>query len=93
MTAAGDGSAVARSAREVTGVIASTWSMDAPHAFAIRSVTFGAGNTGAIMRLLSNLGFVLMVGIFAMTIHRTSYNATRKLHVQAWHLKQLLPAA
>ena len=79
-------------ALEATGVIESTWRLDLPSGtFNIRSMIFAAGGAGSVVLLVANVAFVIVIGFFATTIHRSAYVANRKLQIQAWHLQQLLP--
>jgi hypothetical protein len=42
--------------------------------------------------VVGNLLFVLVVGLYASQLGRITSAAQHKLHVQAWHLKKLLPS-
>jgi hypothetical protein len=39
----------------------------------------------------ANFMFIMLVGAFAYTITRTARNASRDHHMQAWHLRHLIP--
>ena len=41
--------------------------------------------------IVANAGFILISGIFALGLSSQREDARKKLHVQAWHLQQLLP--
>jgi hypothetical protein len=43
--------------------------------------------------VVSSIAFVVVAGILAARIYRTSRDARLQLAIQAWHLRQLLPAA
>ncbi len=81
-------------ALEAFGLLSNTWGIDpASHMFVIRSAIFGStGATGAVMLLLANTAFVVVVGLYAIDTNRTAYTAKREMQIQAWHLQQLLPA-
>jgi serine/threonine-protein kinase len=38
-----------------------------------------------------HVGFIMMIGRFARATSRDRHAAERRLHIQAWHLRQLLP--
>ena len=76
---------------EWVGVFASTASVSGGD-FVIRSPVFethGAIDLAGL--IVGNLGFLLVVGVFAhgMSVDRRA--AQRALRVQAWHLRKLLP--
>ena len=55
------------------------------------STIFGAGTNEHLTLLFANLVFVMVVGLFASQLGRMASAAQRQLHVQAWHLRKLLP--
>jgi hypothetical protein len=77
-------------ALEAIHVIDSTWRIGGGvHA---ESVIFALdGTDAAVLLVTGNLLFLLLVGWFALTVTRARRDAQRELHIQAWHLRHLLP--
>ncbi|MCW5808801.1 MAG: hypothetical protein KIT31_41000, partial [Deltaproteobacteria bacterium] len=51
------------------------------------------GGPAAISALIpANLAFIVVGGLLAAGLHRRRREAQRRLHIQAWHLGQLLPS-
>jgi len=76
---------------EWIGLLERTWYMT-DTGLVSRSMMFGAGGAELVTMILANAVFVLVVGSFASHLRRNLSRAQRDLHVQAWHLRQLLPA-
>jgi serine/threonine-protein kinase len=77
---------------EATGVFQSTWSFIGD-TLAIRSaVVHGPNRTiEAIALIAVHIALIVMAGNVVRSTSRDRRAAERRLHVQAWHLRQLLP--
>ncbi|HEX7836281.1 MAG TPA: hypothetical protein VF469_02395, partial [Kofleriaceae bacterium] len=78
-------------ALEALGVFAPTWSFDGD-SIRIRSAVVG-GSKPVLEAVLvaANVLFIAMAVLFVRATSRDRRAAERRLHVQAWHLRQLLP--
>ena len=76
---------------EATGVFDSTWSVHDGALQLVSTIYNLHGTFEAVALFVVNLVFVLLVGAFAFTITRNGRNASRDLHIQAWHLRHLIP--
>ena len=57
-----------------------------------RSAVFDInGNMNLVVLIVANFSFLLVAGLFALAVTRDRREAQRSLHIQAWHLEQLLP--
>ena len=74
---------------ERAGVLAPTWHLDAQGALVSSGVVFAHHDPVALV--LANLALLFVVAAFAMGLSRDRRDAQRKLFVQAWHLRHLLP--
>ena len=79
-------------ALEGLGVFEPTWWIEG-HSVELTSTIYNfGGSTGAAAAIiLANLMFILLFGSFAYTITRNGRNASRDHHMQAWHLRHLIP--
>jgi eukaryotic-like serine/threonine-protein kinase len=69
-----------------------SWRVDAS-GFHAWSTFYPRPNTVAAVALaLANLVFVIVIGCYAVAINQSADAAKRQLHVQAWHLRKLLPS-
>ena len=60
----------------------------------LESDVFGAQTrAGEAALVLVNLVFLVIAGLFAMTVSKHRRTAQRELQIRAWHLRQLLPEA
>jgi serine/threonine-protein kinase len=77
---------------ERLGVLASTYALE-PGALMIRSDGFNlrASLVDELALILTNVFYVAVIGLVAYKLNERRVRAQRQLHVQAWHLKQLLP--
>ncbi len=76
---------------EAIGVLERTWKM-ANDSIVITSQVYRLdGALGAGTLIFAQSAFLLLFAAFAFTVIRTSREAQRELHIQAWHLRQLLP--
>jgi serine/threonine-protein kinase len=76
---------------EAIGVLPSTWWMSDGGLVSLGNVFRSRDTTGAVAILGGYLVAALVIGGYARTLNRDRSVALRNLHVQAWHLKQLLP--
>jgi serine/threonine-protein kinase len=77
---------------EELGVFERTWSFDGDHLKIGSSVIHGINRTAeAFVLVAANVVFIAAAGLFARATNRDHRRAARRLHVQAWHLRQLLP--
>ncbi len=77
---------------EYAGVLDPTWTID--HAgIHLTSTIYNFGDSvGASVAVgFANVMFIMLVGAFAYTITRNGRTASRDHHVQAWHLRNLIP--
>ncbi len=78
-------------ALEWAGVLEQTWFVD-PDGFVARSAIYELpGAVAGVALVVANLVFICIVGLYALEINRIAQAAQRALHIQAWHLRQLLP--
>ena len=77
---------------EQLGLVRETWTFDGD-TMLIRSAVLHPTNPtfAGIALLLVNVVFVGLVGSFARASSRDRWAAETRLHVQGWHLRQLLP--
>jgi serine/threonine-protein kinase len=79
-------------ALEAAGVLEPSWTV-ANDQIAIHSPGVELGNAWSLVLLLGgNLVLVCVNALFGNSIAATRHDAQRKLAIQAWHLRQLLPA-
>lgn len=80
-------------ALESAGVIDSTWSVVGGTVVSTSTmITIGGTSTTALL-IAANLIVIVVIGLFANALARSRREAQRKVEIQAWHLRQLLPAA
>ncbi len=76
---------------ESLGVLEPTWNVVDGRIVSTSSlVTIGASTTTLLVG--ANLLTIVVVGLFANALARSRRDAQRQLEIQAWHLRQLLPA-
>jgi serine/threonine-protein kinase len=76
---------------EAIGVLDRTWKI-ANDSIVITSQIYRLeGAVGAGTLIVAQVAFLVLFGAFAFTVIRTSREAQRELHIQAWHLRHLLP--
>ena len=84
---------VAPVALEATGVFRSTWAFVGATMTIRSSVLHGTNRTIETVALVAvHLALIAMAGRFASTTSRDRRAAEHRLHIQAWHLRQLLPS-
>ena len=77
---------------EEVGVFERNWSFDGDHLMIGSSVVHGINRTAeAVVLVAANVVFIASAALFARATNRDHRKAARGLHVQAWHLRQLLP--
>jgi len=75
---------------EWVGVFAPTWSMTGA-GMAIHGTVFEYGQTEPAGTITGTLLVVLLIALYMRVIVRDRRVAQRRLYMQAWHLRQLLP--
>jgi hypothetical protein len=77
---------------EALGLFEPTWWIDGD-SIRIRSAVLHASRTIETVALVAvHVVFISIVGRFARVTSRDRRAAERRLHIQAWHLRQLLPS-
>jgi serine/threonine-protein kinase len=76
---------------EAVGVFASTWSVRDGGLVIESAIVELRGGAATGFVLATHSIFILLVAGFALTVTRRALTAERELHVQAWHLRHLLP--
>jgi len=83
---------IAPVALEATGIFEPTWWFEGDSIRIHSAVLHGRSRAIETVGLVSvNVAFIAMIGMFARAISRDRRAAEHRLHVQAWHLRQLLP--
>jgi serine/threonine-protein kinase len=84
---------IAPVALEAAGVFQSTWGFVGDTMTIRSSVLHGTNRTTEAVALIAvHVALIAMTGAFARATSRDRRAAERRLHVQAWHLRQLLPS-
>jgi hypothetical protein len=79
-------------ALEAAGVLAPTWVV-ANDSIRITSTAVELGNAWSMVLLLGgNLVLIVVNAVFGRSAAMARYDAQRDLAIQAWHLRQMLPA-
>jgi len=78
-------------ALEAVGVFEPTWAIRDGALQIESAIVAMRGQVEAGLLFAVNLGFVLLVGAFAYTITRNGRQASHDHHIQAWHLRHLIP--
>ncbi|HWO26829.1 MAG TPA: protein kinase [Kofleriaceae bacterium] len=79
-------------ALEGAGVIASTWSFVEGGMLLQSGAVRVHGVEAIVSILLATVATVVMAGLLSLKLARTNRDAQQRLVIQAWHLRQLLPA-
>jgi hypothetical protein len=79
-------------ALELLGVLSSTFAIRDGELISHAGALDVHERTLAVL-IVASIAFVVVAGILAARIYRTSRDARLQLAMQAWHLRQLLPAA
>jgi len=76
---------------EALGVLEQTWSVDRGMVL-VRSVIFDSpGTIDAAVLIAANTVFVATIGLYVAATARQAHEAKRRIHLQKWHLEQMLP--
>ncbi|HEX3479651.1 MAG TPA: protein kinase [Kofleriaceae bacterium] len=78
-------------ALEAAGVFARTWWFDGDTLQIHSAVVHGSDAAREVALIAANLLFIAMAVLFSRATHRDRRDAERRLHIQAWHLRHLLP--
>jgi serine/threonine-protein kinase len=78
-------------ALEATGVFTPTWWFDGDSIRVRSAVLYGSNTVLEVMLIAANVLFIAGAVLFARVTSRDRRAAERRLHIQAWHLRQLLP--
>ena len=84
-------SLVAPIALEAVGVFTRTWWFDGDSIRVRSAVVFGSKAVLEVTLIAANVLFIAMSVLFYRATSRDRRAAERRLHIQAWHLRQLLP--
>jgi serine/threonine-protein kinase len=76
---------------EAAGVLARTWWFDGETLQIHSAVIHGSDAAREVALIASHVLFIAMAVLFARATHRDRHDAERRLHIQAWHLRHLLP--
>jgi hypothetical protein len=76
---------------EAVGVLPSTWSITDGRVVTTSTIYDIRGDLERFGLLVADLGFLAILAVFSLRVGRDRREAQRRLHVQAWHLSQLLP--
>ncbi len=80
-------------ALESAGVLAETWRVvEGQVVSSSPMVTIAAPSTTGLL-IVANVITTIVIGLFANALARSRRDAQRRVEIQAWHLRQLLPAA
>jgi len=78
---------------ELTGVIPRTFEVHDGAVVTTSAFYRLKGSVEEIALIVANAGLIFIAARFAFGISRSRHDAQRKLQIQAWHLRQLLPTA
>jgi eukaryotic-like serine/threonine-protein kinase len=73
------------------GVLDASWSIDGDRMIAHSTALEVNGRTTALL-VVANAAFVVLAAMYSRGAAQALRNANRRLELQAWHLRQLLPA-
>jgi len=77
---------------EWTGVLAPTWDTAGNTIVTTSALVDLSGPAGKALIIVSNVVALLAAALLARSIAASRYEANRKLEIQAWHLRKLVPA-
>jgi hypothetical protein len=78
---------------EAIGVLSKTWDIE-PGSIVMHSAALDIhGSSAVVFLLVSNVGMIVVLGLFARSLALRSREANRRLEQHAWHLSHLLPAS
>jgi serine/threonine-protein kinase len=78
---------------ESAGWLESTWRVSGDSVISSSSLVAIAGTPTTALLIAANLIAIGVIGLFANALARSRRDAQRQVEIQAWHLRQLLPAA
>lgn len=78
-------------ALEALGIFHETWEMVPGGVRSTSAIFEGISKVDGSMLVVANAVLLVAVSAYAIRVNRTSSEARHDLHVQAWHLNQLLP--
>jgi hypothetical protein len=76
---------------EAAGVFARTWWFDGDTLRIRSAVIHGSDAAREVALIAAHVLFIAMAVLFTRATHRDRRDAERRLHIQAWHLRHLLP--
>ena len=77
---------------EQAGVLLPTWSIgNGAIAATSHALIVSPMHTSAVL-IVFNIATIIVIGLFASALARSRRDAQRQVEIQAWHLRQLLPA-
>jgi serine/threonine-protein kinase len=74
------------------GALDTTWSIDGDRMIS-RSIALEVSWRTAVLLAIANAAFVVLAGLFSRGAARALREANRRLELQAWHLRKLLPTS
>jgi serine/threonine-protein kinase len=77
---------------EATGVWARSWQLIHGELVIRPTALLLDGTRGELVLILGNAAVIAVTALFVRSLATTQRSALRQLEIQAWHLKQLLPA-
>jgi eukaryotic-like serine/threonine-protein kinase len=78
---------------EATGVLARTWEIVGDRVVLTSHVMAIGGTHTAVLLIASNVATFVVICLFASRLATSRRDAMQSSEIQAWHLRQLLPAA
>jgi serine/threonine-protein kinase len=78
-------------ALELAGALESTWHLDRDHIASMSQVVTINGASSRGLLVFANRPMTTISATFANALARSRRDAQRKLEIQAWHLRQLVP--
>ncbi len=77
---------------ERAGVLGRTWDIEGERLVSTSAMFELGGTSTAALVIATNLVSIVVIGLFANALARARRDAQRQVEIQAWHLRQLLPA-
>jgi serine/threonine-protein kinase len=76
---------------EAVGIFARTWEMTSAGLVTKGTIVNTVQKTDVFFLAIGQTALAIAISVFAMTTTRAREQAQRKAHIQAWHLRQLIP--
>jgi eukaryotic-like serine/threonine-protein kinase len=76
---------------EAVGVLTSTWEVSDAGILEHGTIFHGRGASNVSAVIFGTFALAFVTGAYALSITRARWVAQRATHIQAWHLRQLLP--